>query len=80
MLDEIEVQPFAGLVNCTLRKLGMQHQHGVLIVAIRRPSGEMIVTPGADTLVSTGDVLIVVGEPAKVKRLSKVIRGELKSK
>lgn len=77
MLDEIEVEPKAGLKDCTLRKLGTRHQHGVLIVAIRRPSGEMVVTPGADTPVNTADVLIVIGEPAKVRLLNQVMRGEV---
>jgi len=76
MLDEIEVEPTAGLVECTLSKLGTRHQHGVLIVAIRRPTGEMVVTPGANTLVNTGDVLIVIGEPARVRLLNTVMRGE----
>jgi len=57
--------------------LGTRHQHGVLIVAIRRPSGEMVVTPGADTPVNTADVLIVIGEPAKVRLLNQVMRGEV---
>ena len=77
MLDEIEVEAAAGLEDCTLAKLGMRHQHRVLIVAIRRPSGEMVVTPQATTNIHTGDVLIVIGEPARVRHLNLVMRGEV---
>ena len=79
MLDEIEVEPKARLEGWTLAKLGQRHQHRVLIVAIRRPSGEMVVTPQADTLISTCDVLIVIGEPERVRYLNKVMRGEVRS-
>ncbi len=76
MLDEIEVEEAAGLVDCTLAKLGGRYNHRVLIVAIRRTSGEMVVTPQADTHLYTGDVLIVIGEPERVRLLNKVMRGE----
>ena len=76
MLDEIEVEAGAKLDNCTLATLGSRHQHGVLIVAIRRASGEMLVTPQAATHIHTGDVLIVIGEPGRVRRLNEVMRGD----
>lgn len=77
MLDEIEIEEAAGLGTCTLARLGTRHQHRVLIVAIRRSTGDMVVTPQADTQIHTGDVLIVIGEPARVRHLNRVMRGEL---
>ncbi len=70
MLDEIDVEEGSGVDDCSLASLGSRYQHGVLIVAIRRPSGEMVVTPGASTRVHAGDVLIVIGEPHRVRRLN----------
>ena len=65
MLDEIEVEQASKMHEWTLADLGIRHQHGVLIVAIRRRTGEMLVTPQASTQFFVGDVLIVIGEPAK---------------
>jgi voltage-gated potassium channel len=78
MLDEIGVVEASGLHEWTLADLGIRYQHEVLIVAIRRRSGEMVVTPQASTQFYTGDVLIVIGEPARVRLLNKVMRGEVK--
>ncbi|MBO85849.1 MAG: potassium channel protein [Deltaproteobacteria bacterium] len=77
MLDEIEVQEASGLHESTLANLGGRYQHGVLIVAIRRRTGEMVVTPQASTQFFMGDVLIVIGEPARVRLLNKVMRGQI---
>lgn len=79
MLDEIEVEQASGMHEWTLADLGIRHQHGVLIVAIRRRTGEMLVTPQASTQFYVGDVLIVIGEPAKVRLLNKVMRGQVAS-
>ena len=79
MLDEIEVEQASGMHEWTLSDLGIRHQHGVLIVAIRRRTGEMLVTPQASTQFYVGDVLIVIGEPAKVRLLNKVMRGQVAS-
>ena len=44
-------------------------QLGVLVVAIRRATGEMIATPNASEVLAAGDVLIAIGAPAKVQEL-----------
>ena len=45
-----------------------------LVVAIRRTDGRMEVTPTAETVVREGDVLIVIGEPARVRTFNKAMR------
>ncbi len=73
MLDEILVEPTAPMVGRSLADLAMSNQHGVLIVAIRRPGGELLTTPRGDTLVGANDVLIVIGEPARVRALATLV-------
>ena len=73
MLDEILVEPSAVVVGSTLAAFAANHQHGVLIVAIRRPGGHLLTTPRGDTLVGAGDVLIVIGEPARVRALAALV-------
>lgn len=74
MLDEVEVDDTSGWVGRTLGEMQVARDQGVLVVAIRRGSGEMVVTPSASTPLNAGDILIVVGEPANVSGFNAVIR------
>lgn len=73
MLDEILVDATAPVVGRSLAEMAMSSQHGVLIVAIRRPGGDLLTTPRGDTLVGAGDVLIVIGDPARVRALAQLV-------
>lgn len=73
MLDEIRVHPDSGWSGLTLKDLGQRTRHGNIIVAIRKASGEMHVTPGATSQLCSEDLLIVIGEPAKVRLLNQLM-------
>ncbi len=73
MMDELPVDPRSPLCGRTLAQLGVGSQHGVLIVAVRRSSGEMIPTPGATCTLESGDFLIAVGRPERVRGLAKLL-------
>jgi len=49
----------------------------VVILAIRRKTGEMLFNPGPSTLIQDGDILIVFGERRKLNLLSDVAGGKL---
>jgi voltage-gated potassium channel len=72
-MDELPVDPRSPLCGRTLAQLGVGSQHGVLIVAVRRSSGEMIPTPGATCTLESGDFLIAVGRPERVRGLAKLL-------
>jgi len=74
MLDEFEVGP--GLSGHTLQSLDISGVHRVLVVAIRKPNGQMEVAPGAGSRVSPDDVLIVVGCPENVRSLGRSLRAQ----
>lgn len=74
MLDEVEVDVDSQWVSRTLGEMQVARQQGVLVVAIRRATGEMEVTPSAGTQLHACDILIVVGKPANVKQFNAVIR------
>lgn len=73
MLDELLVEPGTTARAATVASLAVGSQHGVLIVAIRKADGGLITAPGADAPVSEGDVLIVIGEPSRVRHLAGVV-------
>ena len=59
---------------CSLRGLALPREQRVLIMAVRRASGEMEVTPDGETEMRAGDVLIVVGRPDAVRAFAERAR------
>jgi trk system potassium uptake protein TrkA len=51
------------LVGRSLMKSNLREKHNVVVVAIRRADG-VIVLPLADELIREGDILVVIGRPA----------------
>ena len=74
MLDEVEVDAGSKWVGRTLGEMQVAREQGVIVVAIRRVSGEMEVTPSAATPLFADDILIVVGTPERVNGFNRVIR------
>lgn len=64
----IEISASRALTNQTLRQLELRARFRVNVIAIRRGQ-EMNITPQADDTILDGDVLIVVGRNADIKRL-----------
>jgi K+/H+ antiporter YhaU regulatory subunit KhtT len=48
---------------------------GVIVLAIRRAAGNMEFNPPAGAQVNAGDHLIVMGEPANLRRLEQLLVG-----
>lgn len=68
-LSEITVHPDAPLVGQSLRDYGRK-ENSVVFVAIKRANGKTTVRPGADETFQPKDIVIVVGEPSAVARMS----------
>ncbi|MEZ5989696.1 MAG: potassium channel protein [Planctomycetota bacterium] len=60
-LAEIRVTDRSPCANQKLAETGFR-QHGVIIVAIRPPDGEMLLPPPASTVIRPGDKLIAMGK------------------
>jgi CPA2 family monovalent cation:H+ antiporter-2 len=54
----------------TLKEIDLRNLHDVTILAIHR-NGEMIEIPAGNTILNSGDVLIVLGKPERLCRLKK---------
>ena len=68
-IEQIEVLPGCELVGRTLKDLKIGRELKVIVLGIRRASGEMIFNPSADTVVESRDFLIVMGESEPLGRL-----------
>ncbi len=57
------------LVGQTLATSGIARELELIIIAIKRASGEMLFNPTANTTIEAEDTLITMGEVARIDRL-----------
>ena len=81
VLDYLEVSPTFSieelsvserLAGQTLGQLDLRERYGVSVLLIRR-DGQLMISPGADTPLQSGDVLVVVGENRQLNRLESAL-------
>ncbi len=70
-LEEIVVPSKSPCEGVTLRDSGLREQLGVIVVAIKRASGEMLFNPSADERIEAGDRLVALGEGMRLKELER---------
>ena len=68
-MEEISIPESSGLIGLTLDQCGMGRELGIIVVAIKRATGEMRFNPTFRTTIKIGDTLIVLGEVSKLKTL-----------
>jgi voltage-gated potassium channel len=47
----------------------------VIVLALRKPDGQMLFNPPLDTIIAAGDYLIVLGEQKNLERLERMVTG-----
>jgi len=58
----VRVGKGSGLIGQTLATSGIRNDLGLIIIAIRRASGQIVFNPAADTVIEDEDTLITMGE------------------
>ncbi|ADK83402.1 sodium/hydrogen exchanger [Desulfarculus baarsii DSM 2075] len=76
LFDDTEILTFrlderSPLVGRSLGQANLRKDHGVTVVAIKRPDG-VAASPGADELLAGGDMLVVMGPPGKVAAMGRL--------
>src|SRR5205807_4673622 len=59
--EEVEVAEASTLAGRELRATPIRSELDVVIISIRRQSGEKLFNPAADTVIEAGDILIAIG-------------------
>jgi voltage-gated potassium channel len=75
-IDEVPIgqgSPFAG---ATIERSRIRQDHGVIILAIKRPSG-MRFNPSPEDRIEAGDFLIAMGEPQQLRQLEQMAEAKL---
>ncbi|HSB51943.1 MAG TPA: NAD-binding protein [Dissulfurispiraceae bacterium] len=68
-MEEIPITEGSRLVGMSLDECGFGRDLGVIVVAIKRTTGEMRFNPTSRSIIKPGDTLIAIGEASKLKVL-----------
>ncbi|MFH0782052.1 MAG: NAD-binding protein [Pseudomonadota bacterium] len=72
-MEEAVVAEGSPIVGKTLVSSNLRQDFGVIIVAIKRITGEMVFNPGRGEIFNTGDVIVAIGKKTELHRMSKAI-------
>ncbi len=75
--EQVEVEATSSLVGQELRSTPIRSELDVVIVSIRRQSGEVFFNPAADATIESGDILIAIGRADSLTGLNQLARGTL---
>ncbi|MBA3768347.1 MAG: TrkA family potassium uptake protein, partial [Acidobacteria bacterium] len=73
--EQLEVVPNSVYAGHKLRYTNIRSELDVVIVAIRRPDGQMIFNPSGDARIEAGDLLIAIGRAGSLAELGALARG-----
>ncbi|MEE4114060.1 MAG: potassium channel protein [Desulfobacteraceae bacterium] len=70
-MEELPVSENSRFVNKLVQDSGIRPRFDILIVGIKKASGEMVFNPGPMTRINAGDLLIALGKPENLQKLQK---------
>jgi len=73
-MEEAVVRPSSRLIGNTLIDSHLRQDFGVIIVAIKRPSGEMVFNPLPTEKLEAADVIVVMGKLEDLNRMKAVLQ------
>jgi voltage-gated potassium channel len=72
-LEQVPVSETSDLAGQSLRDLQLRRDLGIIVLAIRKPDGNMLFNPPAEAEICGGDCLIVMGAQDALRNLSRSI-------
>ncbi|MEQ8766099.1 MAG: potassium channel protein [Planctomycetota bacterium] len=75
-LEELMISPDSPLAGQSILESQIRQNLDVMIVAIKKPSGELRYNLKAESVIETGDILIALGELGRIKRLELLTAGD----
>ena len=72
-MEEIKVKEDSHIMGLSLDECGMRKELGIIIVAIKRASGEMEFNPTSASIIKQGDTLIAMGEVNQLKKFEQLV-------
>jgi voltage-gated potassium channel len=75
--EQVEVDAASSLVGQELRSTSIRSELDVVIISIRRQTGEVLFNPAADCQIEKGDILIAIGRADSLTKLNQLARGPM---
>jgi voltage-gated potassium channel len=72
-IEQVRLTERSTFAGRTLADVDIRHESGVVILAIRKASGEMLFNPPPDAQMSAGDHLIAMGEARHLQKLEQLL-------
>lgn len=72
-MEEAIISEHSPIIGKTVVSSKLRQDFGIIIVAIKRTSGEMVFNPGPGEVINAGDVIVVIGKKAEMRRMTAVI-------
>lgn len=73
-LEEVKLAERSPLVDRSIAESDIRRNYGVIIVAVKRATGEMIFNPDPSIRTVAGDTLVAIGKTVDLKRLEEACR------
>ena len=73
IMEEAEVGQESGFIGKNLIESRLRQEFGVIIVAIKKVSGQMVFNPAPFEKLAAGDVIVVIGQKEDLKRMRKIL-------
>ncbi len=73
-MEEAMIAEGSSIAGKTLMGSKLRQDFGVIIVAIKRRSGEMVFNPGPDEVFNSGDVVVAIGKKGELQQMNEVFR------
>lgn len=74
-IEETRVGSGSRLAGATLRDSRLRQDQGIIIVAIKKPSGEMVFNPPGEARIEAADILITLGHRRQLDELETLAKG-----
>lgn len=72
-MEEAVIAETSPVTGKTVMSSGLRQDFGVIIIAIKRKTGEMVFNPGPDENFNAGDTIVVIGKKKELQRMATVI-------
>jgi voltage-gated potassium channel len=73
-MEEFPVTKGSPLANVMLKDSGLRQKYELIIIAIKRPDGNMIFNPSFEAVMNVGDTLIAMGKTENLLDLEKILK------
>jgi voltage-gated potassium channel len=66
-IEEISIKEDSALTGKSIIEAAIKSKYDAIVVGLRKKSGQMIFNPSGNTVMESGDILVVLGETNKLE-------------